>query len=181
MKLLLLGLSGLWSYCVFAKPNELTVSTTSGRFAGSISPLSSKVVQFLSIPYAEAPTGEQRFSAPVLRRFKTGITNATTYGVSCGQYVTGIPTFFPTAIPDFGIFGDTGEDCLTLSIWAPASAIPSTNNTSRFNQGKWTEAGLPVVVYIPGGRFVLGGTNVAYQIPDRWVQRSQKHIVVTMK
>lgn len=164
------------SSLVGVNSTNLTVLTTSGIFRGSISNSSSDVAQFLSIPYAEA----QRFSAPVLRSLEPGINSATTYGVSCGQYLTGLQSFFPTAIPDFGIFGSTGEDCLTLSIWVPTLALPRPKYSDIVRR-KQSKVGLSVIVYIPGGRFILGGTNVAYQLPERWVQRTQKHIVVTMK
>jgi acetylcholinesterase len=33
----------------------------------------------------------------------------------------------------------------------------------------------------PGGGFQTGGTNIAYQIPAQWIQRSQKHIVISIQ
>jgi acetylcholinesterase len=64
----------------------------------------------------------------------------------------------------FIIEGPVSEDCLTLSIWAPAT-VPATEK-------------LPVIAWIHGGGLREGGTSVPYQLPGPWVQRSQAHIVV---
>ncbi|PLB49353.1 alpha/beta-hydrolase [Aspergillus steynii IBT 23096] len=57
------------------------------------------------------------------------------------------------------------EDCLTLSIWAPAKRRER----------------LPVVIFIHGGGLSAGGESVQYQIPANWVERSQSHIVVSIQ
>jgi carboxylesterase type B len=57
------------------------------------------------------------------------------------------------------------EDCLTLSIWAPRHHT--------------TEEALPVLIFFYGGAFLLGGTDVPYQLPQQWIQRTQSHIVVS--
>jgi hypothetical protein len=31
------------------------------------------------------------------------------------------------------------------------------------------------------GGFIIGGANIAYQLPHHWVQRTQSHIVVSIK
>ncbi|KAH6646534.1 Alpha/Beta hydrolase protein [Truncatella angustata] len=56
------------------------------------------------------------------------------------------------------------ENCLTLNVWAPSSS----------------ETKLPVIVWFFGGGFVQGGTNSPYFNPQAWVQRTQKHIMVTV-
>lgn len=61
-----------------------------------------------------------------------------------------------------GNYANTTEDCLHLSIFAPK---PSSQK-------------LPVVIWIHGGGYVFGGTNVPYQLAPNWVQRSHRHIVV---
>lgn len=57
------------------------------------------------------------------------------------------------------------EDCLYLAVWAPRRQRPR----------------LPVIMFMTGGAFVNGGVDVPYQIPAQWVQRTQSHIVVTIK
>ncbi|KAF1954432.1 alpha/beta-hydrolase, partial [Byssothecium circinans] len=41
-------------------------------------------------------------------------------------------------------------------------------------------ASLPVIAWLYGGGFYTGGANVPYQNPIQWVERSQKHIVVSI-
>jgi carboxylesterase type B len=43
-----------------------------------------------------------------------------------------------------------------------------------------SDAKLPVMLFIPGGSFFMGGIAVPYQIPAGWVNRSQQHIVVSL-
>ncbi|CAE6488162.1 unnamed protein product, partial [Rhizoctonia solani] len=90
---------------------------------------------FLSIPFAQPPTGSLRFKPPVAwtPSGSNPTINATTYGPSC-----------PQGIPDFA--GSTSEDCLTLDIWKP------TNITEK----------LPVMVWIYGGGFYFG-TSQGYE------------------
>jgi len=38
---------------------------------------------------------------------------------------------------------------------------------------------LPVIIWVCGGGFKEGGGHAPYQVPDRWVQRTQTHLVVT--
>lgn len=149
---------------------KLTVTTTSGTFTASVDPAFPNVAHFLSVPYAQPPLGPLRFSAPqpLISESKTPISVAS-FGPSCPQYQTHLSTFFSgSQAPNFGITPNstTGEDCLTLSIWTPSS--PKKNEK------------LPVIVFLPGGRWILGGSNVPYQIPASWVSRSQAHIVVTV-
>jgi para-nitrobenzyl esterase len=70
---------------------------------------------FKGIPYAEAPVGAHRWTAPTpLPRWK-GIRDATAFGPACvqPQFNAGIYTMAPTPM---------SEDCLTLNIWAAADA-----------------------------------------------------------
>ncbi|GFN16565.1 hypothetical protein AtubIFM55763_008148 [Aspergillus tubingensis] len=88
---------------------------------------------FLGIPFAETTAGENRWKAPkALSCFAGGEFNATTYGPSCAQAMSG------TAITA------QSEDCLSLNIWTPLSG-----------------SDLPVFVYIYGGAMVTGGSSNA--------------------
>lgn len=67
-----------------------------------------------------------------------------------------------------GLVGEaTSEDCLHLAIWTPT-------NTPK--DGK----GLPVLFFMTGGGWVIGGVDLPWQIPTSWVERSQEHIVVSI-
>lgn len=66
------------------------------------------------------------------------------------------------------------EDCLTISVWTPAKAAEEARKTA-------SNAGLPVLIWFYGGGFATGGTDVPYQDPTHWIERSQSHIVVVYK
>jgi acetylcholinesterase len=62
------------------------------------------------------------------------------------------------------------EECLSINIWTPSwTLIPHQSER------------LPVIIFIHGGQFTVGGSRVAYHLPHRWVERSQRHLVVTFK
>ena len=88
---------------------------------------------FRGIPFAEPPVGALRFAAPRPVRSWDGVREARSYG---------------PPPPQAGMFGmDTlsqdapGDDWLTINVWSPAS-----------DPG----AGLPVMVWIQGGGYVIG-------------------------
>lgn len=86
---------------------------------------------FRGIPYAAAPIGERRWTAPAAAPEWNDTRSATAFGPACPQ---------PAVPPPFGIDGPTSEDCLFLNVWAPAD-----RNDKR-----------PVFVWIHGGAFLLG-------------------------
>ena len=63
------------------------------------------MIEFLGIPYAEAPTGPLRFKRAVQKNPWNGVFEATAYGHAPIQYNNGV------------IMGD--EDCLTVNIQRP--------------------------------------------------------------
>lgn len=114
------------------------VETSSGRIAGTR--LESGVNAYLGIPFAEPPVGELRWAPPQPTSW-TGIFNADRKGPECIQVLR------PHDINHY--FGEeaSGEDCLTMNIWAPADAEPGDN--------------LPVIVFIYGGGFTIGSSGLA--------------------
>ncbi|KAL6234642.1 hypothetical protein BDW75DRAFT_211915 [Aspergillus navahoensis] len=91
---------------------------------------------YLGIPFAETTAGQNRWKAPVaLTSFPGGSLDATAYGPSCAQAMSG------TAITA------QSEDCLNLNIWTPHAASGHDK--------------LPVFVYIYGGAMVTGGSSNA--------------------
>ncbi|MFX1442409.1 MAG: carboxylesterase/lipase family protein [Promethearchaeota archaeon] len=97
---------------------------------------------FKGIPYASSPVGSLRFSTPAEREPWTNIHDATKYG----------PYVYQGYTPLEALFGKPGweseTDCLTLNIWTP--------NTDNGN--------LPVMVWIHGGAFIMGGgANPIYE------------------
>ncbi|PVH75488.1 carboxylesterase, partial [Cadophora sp. DSE1049] len=159
--------------------NESSSSTLAPRVTldngliihGLINPSTPNVSEFLGIPYANPPVANLRWAPPQPYSPLNGtIINATSIPPSCYQYSTNNPTLLTEELPDFvvGSAGNTGfsEDCLTVSVYAPAKAARNGSN-------------LPVVIWVYGGGFATGGMDVRYQIPSNWIERSQEHIVVT--
>ncbi|TVY82750.1 Lipase [Lachnellula suecica] len=132
---------------------------------GTSSALTPNVKQYLGIPYAQPPLDDLRFAPPQAYDAVSGtVINGTTLPPSCMQYITKLDTMVTVDVPQFEI-GAAGmsEDCLTTSVFAPVDA-----------------EGLPVLIWVFGGGFVTGGTDVPYQMPEQWVELSQSHIVVSM-
>lgn len=158
--------------------NELTITTNTGTYTGIINGTAPHVRQFLNIPYAVAPVGKLRWLPPKkVTSPSTARFDATQYGLLCPQFISKVPfaytEFLPQVLPVYGaqnstagLFAETSaEDCLSLAIWTP------TGNVSD----------LPVIMFITGGGFVFNGIDVPIQLPYHWVERTRKHIAVTIK
>lgn len=155
-----------------------TVHTSTGKFTGFQSPDFEGVTEFRSIPYARPPVGRLRFQPP--RRLENSTEHHVPhdYPPSCPQFVSSRPSFYNQAVPYLMIDNghhnhssglpaeNTSEDCLYLSIWAPANSTANSN--------------LPVAFFMTGGHFTTGGINIPGQMPAAWVNRSREHIVVTI-
>jgi len=90
-----------------------------------------KYESFLGIPFAEPPTGENRFKRPVPTKEWSGVKDATNYGSKCPQY----PWHHKDRL-------EGSEDCLFLNV-----------HTKSLTGKK------PVIVYIHGGAFIAGRGN----------------------
>ena len=69
------------------------------------------VYSFLGLPYAAPPTGKLRWRPPQPASSWSGVRDATQFGPSCPQALTGNP-FLPP--------GTISEDCLYLNVYTPA-------------------------------------------------------------
>ncbi|KAI9644394.1 hypothetical protein NHQ30_007751 [Ciborinia camelliae] len=113
------------------------------------------VETFAGIPFAQPPVGGLRLKPPQPITSALGTIKATTQAASCPQF------FFSDAVNDaiptsaLGLLLDTpvfqkvlnaGEDCLYLNIQRPAGTTSSSK--------------LPVLFWIYGGGFELGGTSM---------------------
>ncbi|MEW1736033.1 carboxylesterase family protein [Nocardia beijingensis] len=102
------------------------ISTTAGTVRGR---WDNAVAVFRGIPYAEPPVGARRFAVPVAAKPWEGVREALAFGPpvpSAGRATSGVEA-------------DSG-DCLTLNVWTPDLGA----------------AGLPVLVWIHGGKYLEG-------------------------
>ncbi|KAL9111737.1 MAG: hypothetical protein Q9227_003796 [Pyrenula ochraceoflavens] len=115
-----------------------TVQIKSGSVKGRASGLYPEVSEYLGIPFAQPPTGDLRFSAPVPAEASNGTTDATSFVA----YISGAAG--EKILKAFSQDGDTlDEDCLTLNVWTkPQSG----------------EAKKAVLFWIYGGGFSTGNT-----------------------
>lgn len=116
-------------------PAAPTVALASGPACGTVrtGTQGQASAAYLGIPFAEPPVGPLRWKPPVPRAsLGESPFRATRYGSGCVQ-----------AGP--GTTGVTGsEDCLFLNVYRPTGPVTS---------------GLPVLVYIHGGAFLLAQSN----------------------
>lgn len=106
---------------------------------------------YRGIPYAQAPTGSAglRWKAPQPLSPPDSTTRATAFGMICLQ--TLLPDTVsrsPVTVVDTMATGES-EDCLYLNVWTPPGAAGGS--------------GLPVMVFIHGGAFIIGhGSSPMY-------------------
>ena len=95
---------------------------------------------FRGLPYAAAPFGAHRFDppAPVVRW--TGVRDAGAFAPAPPQWPRQPADAAVAMVKMVG-----GEDCLALNVWTPSAREP--------------DARLPVLVWIPGGGFLRGGSQ----------------------
>jgi carboxylesterase type B len=127
-----------------------------GLVSGSVSS-DGLIASFKGLPFAEAPVGALRFSAPVAKAPWQGVLSATEWTPGCFQVCVLPQVFCPTA---------QSEDCLTLNIFTPVAALSAAKP-------------LPVMVFIPGGAFSQG-TAGAPVYDGEALARGQGIVVVTI-
>jgi para-nitrobenzyl esterase len=116
-----------------AEQASLTVKTKTGKVMGKAD---GTVRAFLGIPFAQPPVGTLRWKPPVPAAKWKDVKQATDFGSHCMQLQVYKDILFRDPGPS--------EDCLTLNVWTPAANA---------------KAKLPVMVWIYGGGFVVGGTS----------------------
>jgi len=105
--------------------------TSAGTLTGHVT---DHGIAFRGVRYASA----DRFEAPRPVEAWSEPVTADTVGLAAPQLVT-----TDAVIPDMAV-GDIGEDCLQAEIWTPA-----------------VDGSRPVLVWIPGGRYQIGGAGLA--------------------
>jgi len=103
------------------------------------------VQQFLGVPYAAPPTGSRRFAPPDPAAPWAGVRDAFDPGPNAPQRVRAVAGL--TVAPLVGSGWVEGDDYLALNLWRP-----DTDAT-----------GLPVMMFVHGGGFVVGSKEAAVQ------------------
>ncbi|KQM97223.1 carboxylesterase [Sphingobium sp. Leaf26] len=121
---------------------DMIVPTGAGQVRGAVH---DGVARFLAIPYAAPPVGDRRFALPQPVQGWSGVRDALVPGANAPQRVRAMPGVDIGALVGNG--WSEGDDYLTLNIWMPARDA----------------TGLPVMVFIHGGGFVVGSKDAAVQ------------------
>ncbi|KAL2840172.1 Alpha/Beta hydrolase protein [Aspergillus pseudoustus] len=163
MKFFISLLPLLWASSVVAAPAHVKRAAPTATIASPAATIVGKtslgVDVFNAIPFAQPPTGSLRLKPPQPLNGSLGTLDATASPKACPQF------FFSTNDDDWpiSILGDltnhplfqkitnAGEDCLTLDIRRPS--------------GTTAKDKLPVLVWIFGGAFELGGTAMYEATP----------------
>ncbi|KAF9049513.1 alpha/beta-hydrolase [Hymenopellis radicata] len=132
------------------------------------------VDEFLGIPFAKPPTGNRRLQLPEAVDDYTGNLNASAFGPACPQQsgslpsTDGLPAEVVAALRFFDRPIPSDEDCLTVNVVKPSGI-------AAFSE-------LPVVVWIYGGGFEVGGTSGydGYVIVNRSIALEEPIIYVSM-
>jgi para-nitrobenzyl esterase len=115
------------------------IETPSGPVQGT-AVAGGRALCWRGIPYAAAPIGPLRFRAPAPPAPWGDVRSAVAISPAPVQSASSL---FAGGIPGNQLAA-VSEDCLTVDIWAPAGG----------------RSGRPVLVWIPGGAFLTGGSAV---------------------
>lgn len=161
-----------------AASDAVTVRASTGFYSGQLNSNFSTVREFLNVPYGLSTAGSRRWLPPQKVPMSSKRYDSTKLPPSCPQYVSSVKSVWNQVVPEYIIYDGsesttagmsavaTSEDCLSLAVWTPANATSASS--------------LPVAMFMTGGGMVTGGINIPYQLPQRWVARTQGHVVVTI-
>lgn len=156
----LINLLALSAAVAAVKESDLIVQTTQGLIKGHINEVG--IREWKGIPYAQPPVGSLRWEYPVAPEPVTdgSIFEANVNVQGCSQTCK-LP---PGNCPEWG----TGEDCLYMSIFAPAE--PSTD-----------PEGYPVLFWMHGGAFEQGLGNCALYNGSTFAQQGVISVVINYR
>lgn len=112
---------------------------------------------FFAVPYAETTAGNNRWRPPIPKARMDGVFRANDT----------VPAACPQSDPnsEFGAGRKTSEDCLSLNVWRPLDVHAGDAR--------------PVMIWIYGGSFTSGGTNIPLY-DGAYLAATQDIIVVTI-
>ena len=127
------------------------VRTTYGAVRGQ---LVGQVAAFRGIPFAAPPIGHRRFKSPAPPSPWAGVRDATTFSPTPPQPPSSVGMPGLTLVPLAGEEWRKGDDYLTLNVWTPDPGARE----------------LPVMVFIYGGGFVVGGSSTPLYSGERFAR-----------
>lgn len=157
-KLAIIGSALCWAPTAMA---QSVVQTEAGAVRGTSA---DGLNIFLGVPFAQPPIGDLRWRAPQPVKRWSGTRDARQFAAACTQEASApsSPSTSPWG-PAFLNASERSEDCLYLNIWTPAKRA----------------AKRPVYVFIHGGAYQAGGTNIAAQQGAGLARRGA--VVVTLQ
>lgn len=134
------------------------VNTKSGLVSGKSE---NGLYEFKGVPYAEPPTGKNRWLPPLPVKPWVGLKECHEYGNICPQNV--MPYEAAESAASEAPASNQSEDCLTLNIWSPDL------------EGEKK----PVMVWIHGGAYILGSGSEESANP-RHISKNKDIVSVTI-
>ena len=125
-----------------ASPSDPVVTVVTGSLRGR---RGDGVRRFRSVPYAAAPAGPRRFATPQPAQHWSGVRDHAVPGATAPQRIRAVPGL--DVEPLVGEGWTPGDDYLTLDIWRPDD----------------DRDGLPVMMFVHGGGFVIGSKDARVQ------------------
>lgn len=138
-----------------ALAEPVTVRTAHGSLTGDAA---AGVASFKGIPFAAPPVGALRWMPPQSVAAWDGARDATKFGAVCPQPVRG------TAGGGVSAAMPQSEDCLTLNVYAPATAKAA-----------------PVMVWLHGGGHHIGASSIPYYDGTAFAQRGVVLVTVNYR
>ncbi|KAL4736110.1 Alpha/Beta hydrolase protein [Aspergillus similis] len=159
--------------CASVLAENLKVTTRTGTYIGLVNGTAPNVRQFLNVPYALPPMGSRRWLPPEHVPLSKSTLDATSLPKSCPQFISAAHQPASPGVSDPHRSGNSGSRSHAPYRVGRLFIVIRLDADGQCHR-------LPVIIFMTGGGFVIGGIDIAYQLPHHWVQRSQAHIVVSI-
>ncbi|KAH7920072.1 alpha/beta-hydrolase [Leucogyrophana mollusca] len=127
-------------------PSAPTVDLGYASYQGSVD-TATNITSFLGIRYAAPPVGDLRWAAPRPPATVSGVQQATQQPNQCYQAPGDFASTNASTLSERAV--SESEDCLFLNVYTPGDAVAPASSGE----------GLPVVVWIHGGGYVVGSAS----------------------